>query len=438
MQNPDIIKQKLLTSINEISLDPMKYAENPGKDFSRNRKMGFNDTICMLLTMESSCIREELYRYFGRDSEAPSKAAFYKQRSKLNSQAFPSILSAFNSKLPNKLYHGKYRFIACDGSAEDFFRNPNDPDTFFEQNGKSSLGYNQLHINAFYSILDRRFINLVIQPGRHRNEYAAFCQMVDGVGKSDIHNVYFADMGYASYNNFAHVIENGQFFLIRCNDKRLSGILGKPLDDLRELDIRVDRILTRTNSAKKRKRPDQAENYRYICQAVPLDYLDENHPEYDISLRVVRFELAPGQFENIITNLPDQEFDFYEFKDLYHLRWNEENAFRDLKYPLCLKSFHSKKSKYIIQEIWARAILYNFSTAIISDIKIEGNNAKHDYQVNFSEAFKTCRESLRSHDSAEKMDVVSLIKQNIEPIRPGRSFARQHRFKLPFRFCYRN
>lgn len=58
---------------------------------------------------------------------------------------------------------------------------------------------------------------------------------------------------------------------------------------------------------------------------------------------VARFEIAPGSYENIITNLPDIEFDFEDFKDLYHMRWDEENSFRDLKYPLCLKAFHSKK-----------------------------------------------------------------------------------------------
>jgi len=66
---------------------------------------------------------------------------------------------------------------------------------------------------------------------------------------------------------------------------------------------------------------------------------------------VVRFELADGSFEYIITNLPDLEFDIVDFKDLYHLRWNGENAFRDVKYPLCLKAFHSKKYEYIVQEV---------------------------------------------------------------------------------------
>ncbi|MDO5133826.1 MAG: hypothetical protein Q4D81_12730 [Eubacteriales bacterium] len=64
-------------------------------------------------------------------------------------------------------------------------------------------------------------------------------------------------------------------------------------------------------------------------------------------------------------------------------------------------------------------------------------NDKDVYQVNFSEAFKICRDYLRIHVKTTKMDVESLIAQNIEPIRPGRTFARQHRFKLPMSFCYR-
>lgn len=438
MKNSDLIKRLLFESINEIATDPAKYAVNPGKDFTRNRKMGFFDTILMLLTMGADCIKEEIYRYFGRNTEAPSKTAFYKQRQKLNSEALPNLLHAFNSKLPQNLYHDKYQFIACDGSAVDIFRNPDDLDTFFEPNGKSSRGFNQVHINAFYSILDRRFTNLVIQPARKRNEYAAFCEMVDAAGNDGPPTVYFADMGYASYNNFAHVIENGQFFIIRCNDKRLQGILGYPVDDLGEMECHVDRILTRTQSKKKRSRPDLGERYRYICQAVPMDYLSDWKTEYDISLRVVRFEIAPGSYENIITNLPDLEFDFKAFKDLYHMRWDEENSFRDLKYPLCLKAFHSKKYDYIVQEIWARTILHNFSSEIIAGVEIEQRNTKYEYQANFAEAFKTCRDFLRIHDGVTKMDVESLIAKNIEPIRPGRTFARQHRFKLPCSFCYRN
>lgn len=84
MHYSEYMKSVLLSTINEIAADPQKYAANPGKDFTRNRKMGFKDTLMMLLTMEADCIKEEIYRYFGRTKEAPSKAAFYKQRRKLS------------------------------------------------------------------------------------------------------------------------------------------------------------------------------------------------------------------------------------------------------------------------------------------------------------------------------------------------------------------
>ena len=62
--------------------------------------------------MEADCIREELYRFFGRTIDAPSKAAFYRQRKKIREDAFRNLLLAFNRKLPKKLYNGKYEFWA--------------------------------------------------------------------------------------------------------------------------------------------------------------------------------------------------------------------------------------------------------------------------------------------------------------------------------------
>ena len=345
MKYSNAVKTMLFASINTLIANPENYAVCPGKDFSRNRKLGLRDLILLLLTMEADCIKEELYHYFGRTANAPSKAAFYKQRQKLMDDALRSLLISFNRKCKKHLPDGKYSLIACDGSAADIFRNPKDPDTFFEPNGKSTKGFNQIHIHSFFSILDKKFTDLVIQPGRKRNEYSAFCQMAD---RCDAPNpvIYLCDRGYASYNNFAHVIEN------------------------------------------------------------------------------------------LITNLPDIEFDLNDFKELYHLRWNEETAYRDLKYPLCLKAFHSKKYDYIVQEVWARAILYNFCSEISMHVEIPKKNRKHTYQINFSEAIKICRDFLR--DDTLALDAEGLIAQNIEAVRPGRTFARQARFKLPMSFCYRN
>ena len=229
-----------------------------------------------------------------------------------------------------------------------------------------------------------------------------------------------------------------KIFLIRCTDAKTEKLIGFPLDDVKELDCHVERILSRSHSKKKRLHPEFPERYRYICPDVPMDYITKDHPEYGLSLRVIRIETDEGCFENLITNLPDLEFDPDDFKDLYHLRWKEETAFRDLKYPLCLKTFHSKKYEYIEQEVWARAILHNFCSEIAMHVEIPKKSTKHVYQVNYSEAIKTCREYLRISDRKTVLDIEGLIAQNIEPVRPGRTFARQARFKLPMSFCYRH
>lgn len=436
MKYSNVVKAMLFTSIHELAANPEHYVLHPGKDFSRNRKLGFQRLLLMLLTMEGDCIKEELYRYFGRSTDTPSKAAFYKQRKKVKEDAFRSLLVSFTQKCQKKLLKGKYSLVACDGSAADIFRNPDDSDTFFEPNGKSTRGFNQIHINAFFSVLDKKFTDLLIQPARKRNEYSAFCQMVDR-SESDTPVIYLCDRGYASYNAFAHVIENGQFFVMRCTDDKTEKILGFPLDNIQQLDYHVERILSRSQSKKKRLHPEQEEQYRFVCKNVPMDYITQGHPEYRLSLRIIRIELSDSCYENLITNLPELDFDFDDLKDLYCLRWDEETSFRDLKYPLCLKAFHSQKYEYIIQEVWARAILYNFCSEIAMAVEIPEKKRKYVYQVNYSEAIKICRDFLRIHDGTT-LDVEGLIAQNILPVRPGRTFPRQARFKLPISFCYRN
>lgn len=436
MKYSTFVKQMLMASIDELSQIPENYAVHPDKDFTRNRKIGFHEFLLLLLTMENASLKEELYRFFGRTDNAPTKAAFYHQRTKLKPDALWKLLQIFNSKLKPALYKNHYRLVACDGSVADIFRNEKDKDTYFEPNNKSPRGFNQIHINALYSIIDRQFLDVLVQPARKRNEYSAFCEMVDRV-KNDYPTIYIADRGYASYNDFAHVLEKQQYFLIRCTDVKTSRLLGFSLDNIKELDCHVERILCRTKAKKKLKYPERFNDYRYVCQAVPMDFLSEKCKEYSLSLRIVRIEIAPGIYENLITNLPDIDFDMDELKELYHLRWSQETAYRDLKYPLCLKAFHSKKYAYIEQEVLARALMYNYCAQISSHVEIPDHSRKWSYQVNFSQAVKICRDDLRSKLQNSPLNVESLIADNIEAIRPDRTFRRQARFKLPMSFCYR-
>lgn len=97
-----------------------------------------------------------------------------------------------------------------------------------------------------------------------------------------------------------------------------------------------------------------------------------------------------------------------------------------------------KKYEYIVKEVWARAILHNFSSEIALHVEIDKPDRKYEYRVNYSEAFKICRDFLRIHDGKTRMDVELLIAQNLEAVRPDSIFPRQKSSKIPMSFFYRN
>ena len=53
--------------------------------------------------------------------------------------------------------------------------------------------------------------------------------------------------------------------------------------------------------------------------------------KYDLALHLLRIQLDDDSYENIATNLPEEEFKAEDFKALYHLRWQEENLFPRFK-----------------------------------------------------------------------------------------------------------
>ncbi len=432
------VKQTLLQDISVIAKTPELFSKCPGKDFSRNRKISFQSLIQFFLSMESSSIRHELLKYFSYDSNTISNSAFYQQRNKLLPETFSTLLRHFNSHYTFSLYKEKYQLLACDGSSFTFTRNPKDPDSYFAPDGKTTNGYNQVHAVALFDLLSKRYCDTVVQPIRKKNEFQALTQMIDRCGTANTVPVFIADRGFASFNVFAHAIQHGSYFLIRAKDINVHRLLGMDFPDTENFDIQVNRILTRSNSRKKRLHPELEDQYRFICSSVTFDYLDsDSRKEYSLSLRVLRFKISDDGYENIITNLPVEDFSVEEIKRLYRLRWGIETSFRELKHTLGSKNFHSKKREYIELEIWARLILYNFCSVITKHVVLQQKSGKHTYQVNYTIAYQACHYFLRLHNGEVPPDIESLIRQNILPVRPDRTYARQHRFRVPVSFNYR-
>lgn len=176
--------------------------------------------------------------------------------------------------------------------------------------------------------------------------------------------------------------------------------------------------------------------YKFLSKTSPFDYLDlHDRKFYTLNFRVVRFAISTDSYECIITNLPKEEFSTEEIKKIYAMRWGIETSFRELKYAIGLSCFHSKKVEYIMQEIYARLVRYNYCEIITMNVVIHQKDTKHVYQMKYTIAIHICRYFLRNDISPP--DVEKLIQKNLLPVRPGRSDPRQVKPKSAVSFLYR-
>lgn len=427
------VKNQLFTLVDEMNLYRWLFVRNSSKDFTRKKKWSFSEMMKFMISMEGKSLKDELHEYFDYDFETPSNSSFNQRRAQILPEAFEFLFKEFTDTLNNRdnTYNG-YKLIACDGSDFCYSADPSDTASYV-QTPDDVKGYNRLHLNALYDLLDRTYVDAIIQGNRQMNEKRAMCDMVDRF-KSVKKTIFIADRGYENYNLFAHVEKRGMYYLIRVRDIDSSGILsGLKLPKEESFDIHVSYTLT-TKQTKEVKADKK--KFKFVPHTSTFDYLTDECKFYDISFRIARFPISEDSFECVITNLPKNEFNSAELKKLYQRRWGIETSFRELKYAIGLTHFHAKKTDFIKQEIWARLILYNFCETITTHVVInQKNNRKHEYQVNYTRAIRICRYFLKIKKA--RSDITKLIGHELLPVRPGRKDPRKVKARSTVSFLYR-
>lgn len=165
------VKNTLIQEIADMTQTPWLFSKSPETDFARNRKINFHSLIHLCICMEGGSMPHELLKYFSYDSSAPTNSAFYQQRSKLFPETFPFLFQQFVSYYQFSLYKGKYQLLACDGSSFTFTRNPSDPDSYFAPDGKTTNGYNQIHVVTLFDLLSKRYRDAVVRQFGTRTNF---------------------------------------------------------------------------------------------------------------------------------------------------------------------------------------------------------------------------------------------------------------------------
>lgn len=438
--NPKELKSLLFRNID--SLNRVEYSKDPNKNFTRSRKIPFNTLITTILRMEGHSMTNELISIFPRASETPSTSAFVQQRNKLKPGVFDALFHSFTESLENiqepKLLNG-LRILAVDGTDILIPTDTSHIDSLVPES-TVQVAHNLLHLNAMYDLLQRIYVDELIQDHHKKNEHKAFTEMVD---RSRLENVLvMADRGFESFNNLAHAAEKGWYFLIRAKDKGSHSIVdGLDLPESESFDVSIDINLTRKQTNEVKALQSDKNRYKYLSHSVKFDYLPAHSRKMDplkwyrLSFRVIRFPISDDTYEVVLTNLPADEYPPDEIKRLYSMRWGIETSYRSLKYTVGLLYFHSKKAEYIRHEIVARLIIYNISEMITTHVIIKKKKRKYYYRVNFAVAVHICRMFIRGDISPH--DIEAQLSRNIVPIRPDRKRKREKHNSSLISFIYR-
>lgn len=438
------VKSILVNQIEKLKIANESVCLSPQKDFSRNRKLSFDQTVSVILGMKGGSIATELLDYYDCDPNCITASGFCQQRSKIRPEAFyllfKKFLSTYSANAELKTYKG-FRLFAVDGSDIQITPNENDPDTYYPgTNGQKP--YALIHLNALYDLENRIYEDVQIQKSKCCNEGQALIDMME---KSSISNaLVIADRGYESYNLMAHIEEHGWKYLIRIKNSK--GILqGLEIPNAKEFDIDISMNMTRKNSNEvKALCKTQRNNFRYVPPTCRFDYLPllkNSYKEpavfYEMNYRIVRVQISDTLTETIVTNLPRNKFSPDEIKKLYTARWGIETSFRDLKYTVGMLHFHSKKVEGILQEVYAALVMYNFAEIITSLIVIKSGKRKTVYKANFSIAVHVCRAFLLKEIPPPNIEAI--IARNIVPVRPDREYVRilNKKTKTAISFTYR-
>ncbi len=366
--------------------------------------MNFPKLVYFMLNMVNESTRIALDRYFAKLAEETrmSQQAFSEARSKISHQPFLELYR-MTSTAPyicgdEIIKWNGYRLFAIDGSAIAL---PNTAE-LCKHFGVSGSNADSATAKASiqYDMLNHAIMDAAIGPyGKSEREYAKeHIEALKARSKTDKELAIF-DRGYASLDLIAFLVEANVRFVMRVRRK-----FSLIVDNALQGDTIVE--LGKEGSA--------------------------------IKMRVIKFTLASGEEETLITDLFDTAYDEPVFKQLYFMRWPIETKFDIIKNKLALENFSGRTVNSIMQDFYVNMYLANMAAYSQNEADVnvsaqrEDKNNKYKYQANMNHIIGVLKDDLilaclASTARKRKKLIRAILKRlcaAVVPVRPCRSVPR--------------
>lgn len=402
--------------------------------FTRDRKLPLKNLLVLIISSCSS-IQRDLDRFYKSLNNSDfnirkaTKSAFTQARKKLNPWAFKRLnevtVDTFYENNEVYTWNGM-RVMAVDGSRLVL---PNHS-TVKEEFGVHSFGPNAdserslALCSVFYDVLNLLAVDSQIAPYAS-SERDLLYKHLEFAKEEDL---ILLDRGYPSIALFFLLLAKNLHFCVRMKDNWWLEVDKFSKSGLNE------QIVTFKLPKKDRK----------LLKGFPEWY------DKEIECRLIKVELPAGENEILCTSLTDMETYLYDdFTQLYHYRWNEEEAFKLLKCRIEVENFSGKTATAVKQDFYAKMFLLTLSAAYAHPIdeKVReeykaNENRKYDQKINRTSAIAMTKDILiavfikKEYGPAIRAfdDIVAKTR---EIIRPGRSNERNHRPKKLYSMNYK-
>ncbi len=364
-----------------------------------------------------------------------TKGAFSQARAKLNEWGFIRLnevaVKTFYDEAEYYVWN-KHRLLAVDGTRLVLPNHPSIKAEFGECSfgPKADSKRSMAIASMLYDVLNQVTIDAQLAPFKSPNskKSSESSLLTKHQQKMKSGDLLLLDRGYPSLALFFLLLAQGIEFCVR-----MKGSWWKEVREFRESGEK-ERIVSFTLPKKDRHKLS-------------------TYPQWinkSIKCRLVKIELDTGDVEILCTSLIDTEaYPHEQFKELYHFRWNEEEAYKLLKCRIELENFSGKTAKAVKQDFYAKIFLLTLSATFAHPIEEKvkeefkaDKQRKYNQKINRTNSISMTKDILvgifikKQYETAlEYFD--KIVYNTREIIRPNRKNERKHRQKKPYSMNYK-